>query len=226
MADEELPDGAEHEESGQPKPGKMRFQDASTTPREPTLAERRARERAAEEERERLAQEEVEQTALARKKKIRKRVLIGGGVTVGLVGIVAAGYALSSPSQSVTARCTDDSGVVVSEDYCNTNSAYFAGNSGYYNPGGFFIFPGGRQYHYYYGGSGDVGQRAVGGTATAPSGNTTVKSASGSTISRGGFGVKGGSSGSSGGSSGGKASSGGGDSGSSSHGGSGTSGGS
>ncbi|MFI9381024.1 hypothetical protein [Kutzneria sp. NPDC052558] len=223
MADDELPDGADHEESGQSKPGKMRFQDASTTPREPTLAERRARERAAEEERERLAQEEVEQAALARKKKIRKRVLIGGGVTVGLVGIIAAGYALSSPSQEVTARCTDDSGVVVNDDYCNVNSAYYAGNGGYYNPGGFFIFPGGRQYHYYYGGSGDIGQRAVGGTTTAPSGNTTVKTSSGSTISRGGFGVKSGSSGSSAGGSG---SSSGGDSGSSSHGSSGKSGGS
>src|SRR3954468_19293602 len=139
MADEEQPDEAE-----QPKPGRMRFQDGSTTPREPTLAERRARERAAEEERERLEQEEADAAALARKKKIRKRVLIGGGVTVGLVGIIAAGYALSSPSQEVTARCTDDSGVVVDDQYCNTNSAYFAGNGGYYNPGGFFIFPGGR----------------------------------------------------------------------------------
>ena len=193
-----MADDVEPEQPDQPKQGRMRFQDSSTTPRPPTLAEQRARERAEAEEQERLAEEEAEASALAHKRKIRKRVMIGGGVTVGLVGIVAASYALASPSQTVIAHCTDSNGVVVSDQYCDTNSAYFAGNGGYYNPGGFFIFPGGRQYHYYYGGTSAIGQHAVGGSISPPSGNTTVKTGSGSTISRGGFGVKG-SSGSSGG---------------------------
>ncbi|AHH93514.1 hypothetical protein GCM10010174_31410 [Kutzneria viridogrisea] len=213
MADDTPEDEVKPErtEENKPKQGSVRFQDSSTKPRPPTLAEKRARERAAAEERERQEAEEVEQAQLARKKKIRKRALIGGGVGVGLVGVIAASYALSGPSTSVTARCTDNSGVVVDDQYCNVNSAYYSSNGGSYNPGtGWFLFSGGRQYHYYYGGSGSIGQRATGGTITAPSSGTEVKSSSGQTIQRGGFGVKGGSgdsgssAGKSGGSSGGK----------------------
>ncbi|MBV8932201.1 MAG: hypothetical protein JOZ47_07860 [Kutzneria sp.] len=177
----------EHDE---PEKGRISFQDSSTTPRPPTLAEQRARQRVEAEQREHAVAEEAARAEAERKKKLRKRVLIGGGVGVGLVGLIAGSYALASPS-TVTARCTDTNGVVVDDQYCDTDSAYYR-NYGGYHSGGLFIFPGGRQYHYYYGGSGSVGQRATGGTTTPPSGNAKVTSPSGRTIQRGGFGVKGG----------------------------------
>ncbi|MCY7343282.1 MAG: hypothetical protein LH603_15990, partial [Pseudonocardia sp.] len=62
--------------------GSMRFQDGTTTPREPTLAERRAREQAARREEEAAR---VQAQAQERSKRTRKRVLIGAGVTVGVV---------------------------------------------------------------------------------------------------------------------------------------------
>src|SRR6185312_9140834 len=89
----------------QPEPGRMRFQDETTTPREPTLAERRAREQARKraEEAERAAEAES-----ARKQKVRKRVLVGTGVTVGVVAVIAIGYALAAPDDEVEAQCVDE----------------------------------------------------------------------------------------------------------------------
>jgi hypothetical protein len=82
------------ENAEQPTSGRMRFQDESTTPREPTLAERRAREQARRraEEAEQAAEEEE-----GRRKRKRKRILIGAGVTVGVVAVIAVGYAIAQP---------------------------------------------------------------------------------------------------------------------------------
>ena len=168
------------------RPGGMRFQDENTTPREPTLAERKAREQA-----ERRAAEEQQRTEeeAARKKKVRKRVMIGAGVTVGLAAVVGVGYLISS-SGDETARCTDDDGVIVDDSNCVTpataSSNHYGG--GYY--GGYaypvFIGGGGRQYHYTYGGSGNLGQRVSGGTTVVPKDTTKVKTyTSGRTISQG-----------------------------------------
>jgi hypothetical protein len=180
---------AEDEESAEPRrTGRIREQDPETTvPREPTLAERRARQQAARREREaeaaRLAEEE-------RRRKIRKRVLVGGGVTVGVVALIAIGYSASQPDE-VQARCVDDNNVVVDDNNCVQPAA--ASSNGSYQGGGFVPFPifiggGGRQYHYTYGGAGNVGQVATGGTTAAPR-NATVTTQSGRTIQRGGFGV-------------------------------------
>ena len=128
----------------------------------------------------------------------RKRILIGAGVTVGLVAVIAIGYAIAQPDEEVTARCVDDSGVVVDDANCVTPAA---SNSHYYG-GGFypiFIGAGGAQYHYNYGGNGSIGQPVSGGTTTVPRDTTRVttpsgKSVSGSsggssgTVSRGGLG--------------------------------------
>lgn len=178
----------------------MRFQDAeSTEPREPTLAEQRARRKA-------LADEEEREKALAeaeRKSASRRKILIGSGVTVGLVGVVAAWYLVATPNE-VDAVCTDDSGVVTADENCDEN--FVASHGGYYNSGtGFWILPylgGYRQYRYNYGGTGTIGTHVAGGTYTAPSAHTTVKTKSGSTVQRGGFGISGksGSGGKSGGS--------------------------
>ena len=186
------PEGAVEAESNSPAPhkGSIRSQDSSTQPRPPTLAEERARQRA---EREQQETEEAERAAAERKSKIRKRVLIGGGVGVGLAAIVASWYALSQPS-NVVARCTDQNNVVVDDQYCDTGSSYYLAHQGFLSPGGIFIFPGGTQYHYYYGGNGTVGQQATGGTITKPD-NANITTNTGRTIQRGGFGVKGGSSG-------------------------------
>jgi hypothetical protein len=163
----------------------MRYQDGSTTPRPPTLAERRAREQALRREREaerlRLAEEE---RARAR----RRRVLVGTGVTVGIVALIAMSYSAAQPGETVEARCVDEeTGVVVDDANCVTPTS----STGSYGGGGFypiFIGTGGRQYHYNYGGTGEVGQRVGGGTTAVPR-NATVTTPSGKTISRGGLGV-------------------------------------
>jgi hypothetical protein len=179
----------------------MRFQDETTKPREPTLAERRAREQAArraeEEERRAVAEQE-------RSRKKRKRILIGSGVTVGVVALIAVGYSVAQPDDEVQAQCVDEqTNVVVEDANCVTPTQ---ASSGYYGGGGFypiFIGGGGRQYHYNYGGNGTVGQPVQGGTSTVPREGTRVTTSSGRTIagpsssssvSRGGLGVSGGSS--------------------------------
>ncbi|MHA6779498.1 hypothetical protein ACVGOW_00630 [Pseudonocardia saturnea] len=184
------------DEEERPEPGSMRFQDGSTTPREPTLAERRAREQA------QRRQEAAERQAVedgARAKKKRRRILVGAGVTVGIVAVIAVGYVAAKPEEEVSAQCVDDDGEIVDDSNCVTPVA----NSGY--GGGFypiFIGGGGRQYHYNYGGTGTVGQRVSGGTTVVPSDGTRVTTSSGrdisprasssSGVSRGGLGVSGG----------------------------------
>jgi hypothetical protein len=200
VPDDEQP-GSERPAEGQPPPeprptGRMRFQDETTQPREPTLAERRAREQAARraEEAARRARAEEE-----RSRKKRKRILVGAGVTVGVVALVAVGYAAAQPEDEVVAQCVDEqTNLVVEDSNCITPAA----SSGSYYGGGFypiFIGTGGRQYRYNYGGSGTIGQPVQGGTATVPregtrvttSSGRPVASPSGSSVSRGGLGVSG-----------------------------------
>src|SRR6267154_2408271 len=158
----------------------MRFQDPATArPRPPTVGETRARQKA---ERKR---KEIEQARVAAelKRQQRNRRLIGGAAVVGVVGVVAGlGYWALSP-RTITAQCVQDDAnggpIVVPDNYCT-------GHGG--GTGGLFIYSG-HQYRYYYGSSGTVGSRPVGGTTIAPKG-TTVKSSSGSTIQRGGLGSK------------------------------------
>lgn len=188
----ETPDESGQQPTEEQPRGSMRYQDASTTrPRPPSLAEQRARQQAEEEEAERELAAQVE---AGRRATIRRRVLIGGGVTVGIAALVGAWYLLS-PSD-VTARCTVDSngadqGTVVQDQYCD--ESYVTSHGGHISNGIVFLpIPGGgyRQYHYYYGGTGSIGQRATGGSYNPPS-NATIRTNSGKTISRGGFGVSG-----------------------------------
>ncbi|KAA2257134.1 hypothetical protein F0L68_25510 [Solihabitans fulvus] len=164
----------------------MRFQDPELTkPREPTLAEKRARLRA-EEEQEQAAV--VEQAAADRKGKVRRRVMIGSGVTVGVVALIAVGYAAASPNE-VTAKCTASGDKVAEDNYCDPD---FVNSHGGHITNGVIFWPVGSpygQYHYYYGGTGSIGQTAVGGSTTKPDG-ATIKTNSGKTIERGGFGIK------------------------------------
>jgi hypothetical protein len=170
------------------RPGRIRQQDESTVPREPTLAERRARERA---ERRRREEEELRLTEEAAGRKKRKRIFIGAGVSVGVVALIAAGYAVAQPEEEITANCVDDTGVIVDDSNCATPAP--TGN--YSGGGGFAFFPiflggGGRQYHYNYGGTGTIGQTVSGGTNTVPKDGTKVRTSSGSsTVTRGGLGV-------------------------------------
>jgi hypothetical protein len=190
----------ERDESGTPEPeletadsaarrrGRIRQQDENTTPREPTLAERRARERA---ERRRRIEEEQRAADEAAGRKKRKRILVGAGVTVGVVALIAMGYSAAEPEEEIQASCVDENGVIVDDSNCATP----APNQNYTGGGGFAFFPifiggGGRQYHYNYGGTGTIGQTVRGGTTTVPSDGTRVRTSSGSsTVSRGGFGV-------------------------------------
>ncbi len=184
--------------------GRVRYQDPETTkPREPTVAEQRARREAQRRER---AQRDAAMAAEARRKKVRKRVLVGGGVAVGVAALVAVVYAASQPDE-VEAQCVDPQGVVVPDDNCGGSQ-----QGGYYNSSGVFvpIFIGGfgNQYHYNYGSRSPVGTVASGGTTAPPSAGTSVRSgtsgsslgstSSSGTVSRGGLGVGGSSSGTSG----------------------------
>jgi hypothetical protein len=160
--------------------GSVEYQDGETTrPRAPTPAELRAREKFAKKQQ---ALEEARLAAEAKRRK-RNRRLIGAGAGVGVVGVVAGlGYwALSAPT--VTAQCvrddTNGQPVVVPDSYCTGHTAGLNG----------FFFFGGHQYRYYYGSSGSIGQRPIGGTTTAP-GGATIKTKSGTTIHRGGLGGK------------------------------------
>lgn len=180
--------------------GSMRFQDGSTTPREPTLAERRAREQAQrrQEESARQAAQDAEDA-----KRRRRRILIGAGVTVGIVAVIAVGYVVAQPDEEVQAQCVDeDTQEIVDDSNCVTP---VANNGGGYGGGiiPIFIGGGGRQYYYNYGGTGTVGQRVSGGTTSVPPDGTRVRSSSGrdvsprassgsSGVSRGGLGVSGG----------------------------------
>lgn len=130
-----------------------------------------------------------------------KRVLIGSGAAVGVVALIAAIYAASSPDEEVVAQCTDEQGVVVPDENCSgpTRDGQVSDGSGGFAFVPIFLGGGGRQYHYNYGSTGRIGQVATGGTVTPPpsvsSSGTTVRSGtSGSTISRGGLGVGGSSS--------------------------------
>lgn len=170
------------------KRGQVRYQDAdTTTPREPTVSELRARRKAIEREEER---EVTERAETERKSTLRRRILIGSGVTVGVVALVAVWYAAATPDE-VTAHCVADDQVIQSdENVCDEQ--YVTSHNGHYSNGIFFVplIGGGfGQYHYNYGGSGGPGQRVSGGTTAAPSGNTKVKTQSGKTVQRGGFGV-------------------------------------
>ncbi|MEY7970436.1 hypothetical protein AB8O38_00390 [Saccharomonospora xinjiangensis] len=180
--------------------GSMRFQDSeTTTPREPTLAEKRARLKAEEEHRRRAEEEEKALQEAEAKSRSRRKVLAGGGVTVGLVGLVAAWYVVAAPEE-VTAVCTTADGTVVDDDYCDDD--YVNSHHGYHSGGWIFLpSPGGgyQQYRYNYGGSGAVGQRVNGGTYTRPA-NASISTKSGTTVQRGGFGISGGSFGKGGGS--------------------------
>lgn len=170
----------------QPKRGRMRFQDAeSATPREPTVGEQRARRMAMEQQRE---QQIAVRDATERKSKVRRRILIGSGVTVGVVAMVAVWYAAATPDE-VTAHCVAEDDVIQTDDPCDED--YVRQHNGYHSGGFFFLPIGGgatRQYHYNYGGTGAVGQKVSGGSTVAPSGST-VKTASGKTVQRGGFGI-------------------------------------
>lgn len=172
--------GGEDEPGRYPSGGSMEFQDAATAkPRPPTPAELRARQKFAEKQQ---AMEEARAAAEAKRRK-QKRTLIGAAAAVGVVGVVAGlGYwALSAPT--VTAQCVQDDTngqpVIVPDSYCTGHTAGLNG----------FFFWGGHSYRYYYGSSGSVGSRPIGGSTSAPSG-ATVRTKSGTTISRGGLGGK------------------------------------
>jgi len=175
-------DERDDERPSTPPQGSMRFQDETSRPREPTLAERKAREQA--ERRQREAAEQAEADA-QRSRTRRKRILIGAGATVGLVAVIAIGYAIAQPDEDVSARCVDDSGVVVDDSNCVTPAA---SSSNYHSGGGLypiFIGAGGAQYHYNYGGSGSLGQPVSGGTTTVPRNSTRVTTPSGKSVSVG-----------------------------------------
>lgn len=172
------------EPGGPPKkrPGSVKYQDAATTkPRPPTPAELRARQKYEDKQR------EIEEARLAAEAKRRKqkRVLMGAAAGVGVVGLVAGlGYWLLTPD-TVTAQCVRDDPngqpVIVPDSYCTGHTAGLNG----------FFFYGGHQYRYYYGSSGSIGSRPIGGSTTAPKG-ATAKTKSGTTVSRGGLGGSGG----------------------------------
>jgi hypothetical protein len=164
-----------------PTRGVIRTQEPGTTrPRQPTVAEARARDKAkkAREAAERFAAEQAEKQAEKARK--RRKALMGTAAVVGVVGVVALGYTLlSDDDEEVAASCVrDGSNEVVPDRYCSSGSS---------GSGGVFIFAG-SPYRYYYGGTNrGVGTIASGGTLELPKG-TSARTKSGTSIKRGGFG--------------------------------------
>lgn len=166
------------EEEPEHPTGRMRFQDESTTAREPTLGEIRAREKVHRDQ----AAQEVADAETAETKRKHKRLLIGGAAAVGVVAVIAALYAATDSDNGVSARCVDSNGTVVSDNNCG-------GSTNYGSAGLFFL--GGSSYRYNYGGSGGINQHVSGGSATPPKGSS-ISGSSGkgsSSISRGGLGA-------------------------------------
>ncbi|WP_406688275.1 hypothetical protein REH65_16855 [Saccharopolyspora sp. ID03-671] len=146
--------------------GSIRYQDPqSTTPREPTLAEQKARQMA---EQRRADAERAEQAAAAAKTAKRRKMMIGGGATVGVVALVAAMYTASEVSASANAAteyCATEQngqpGVRDQDDYCDEN--YVTSHGGHVSGGMFFMpifLPGGgiggyNSYRYAYTPRGD-----------------------------------------------------------------------
>jgi hypothetical protein len=186
MTEENTPEG---QNPPPPQRGSMRFQDENTTARQPSLGEQRARRQALieEEEREQLERQNAE--VAKRKSSTKRKVLIGSGVTVGLVGLVATYYSVAQPEE-VTALCASDKNIVADDNNCD--EAYVTSHGGY-SSGGFLFLPigmGGGSYRYNYGGQGVVGGPVSGGSYTAPS-NANVNTKSGKSIQRGGLGISG-----------------------------------
>jgi hypothetical protein len=165
IPDEEPPNSDEH--PSQAQQGSVQSQDASTAPAPPSPATARRRLIAQDEHAKELAESE-------RRRKLRKRIMIGSAVGIGVVAIVAVAY--GSSGGETKAHCVDDNNQPVSASYCDQGSSV----------GGFFFF-GGSQYHYYYGGSPGNGGRYTGGSVIKPK-SGAVTSDSGKTIQRGGFG--------------------------------------
>lgn len=159
--------------------GSIRWQDPATaTPRPPTVAEARQRDKA-QKAREAAAQFAALQEQKAQERKaMGGKILMGSVAVVGVVGVIALGYNMLH-KEEIEATCVKDgSNEVVPDSYCS---------GGYSSSGGIFIF-GGMPYRYYYGGNnGGTGTVARGGTLEIPKG-TTAKTKSGTSISRGGFG--------------------------------------
>lgn len=203
MADGENPQGSgENESEESVQRGRMRFQDPdSTTPREPTLAEQRARIAA---ERRREEQQAAELAAAERKTQTRRRVMVGSGATVGVVALVAAFYsgaAYSAEKNAVTQYCAAEQGgqaVAQEENLCDED--YVASQGGYSSGGMFFMpifLPGGgiggyNQYRYGYTAPGasapSVGSTVSGPNFTKPA-DANIKNTKGTTVQRGGFGI-------------------------------------
>jgi hypothetical protein len=168
----------------------MRFQDENTTARQPSLGEQRARRQALIEEEEREALEQQNAEVAERKSATKRKILIGAGVTVGLVGLVATYYTVAKPAE-VTAICASDKDVVAADNNCD--EAYWTTHGGHMS-GGFLFVPiiggggGFNSYRYNYGGQGAVGSPVSGGSYTAPP-NANVTTKSGKSIQRGGFGI-------------------------------------
>lgn len=99
-----------------------------------------------------------------------------------MVGAVALGY-YALRSDDVRADCVaieDGQEIIVDDQFCD----------GTPNSSGVFIYAGsGKQYRYYYGGSGSKGDRISGGTTVKPKG-ANITTSSGKTVQRGGLGSK------------------------------------
>ncbi|TWF94477.1 hypothetical protein [Saccharopolyspora dendranthemae] len=218
VADNERPKGdSSPDEPTQQVPadnqGQIRYQDPqSTTPREPTLAEQKARQMA---EQRRADAERAEQAAAAAKTAKRRKAMIGGGATVGVVALVAAMYSASEVSASANASeqfCAQEqqggSATTAAPENCDEN--YVKSQGGYVDHHSGFVFMplflGGPMsptpsYRYAYTSPGSpapsVGSPVSSSSFNKPSG-TTIKDSKGSTVQRGGFGIssKSGSSGS------------------------------
>jgi len=132
------------------------------------------------------ASEETESDERGDPDQKRRRVMIGGAATVGIVSLISIGFSAMG-EDVVVARCIDDRNVVIDEANCpDPGRASSTAGSGGYGPSP--LLGGARQYHYTYGGSGNYGEIAAGGSNVMPRKVTIVTLSGRTLVQRGGFG--------------------------------------
>ncbi len=181
---EEMPDPSTGDEDAERREtptsrGAVRWQEPGvTTPRPPTVAESRARDKARRTREAERRLVEVQAQKAEERRRTRNKVLMGSVVVAGIAAVVAVGYAVIDRDDDVEATCVQDgSNVVAPEEYCERGTASSSGG------GGVFIYAG-SPYRYYYGGRNQgIGTIASGGNVELPRG-TRAKTSSGSTITK------------------------------------------
>ena len=137
------------------------------------------------------AEEEQRAEDEAKGRKKRKRVFIGAGVTVGVVALIAVGYAVAQPDEEIEAQCVDEkTGVIVDDSNCAVPGVEQHLLRGRWASTRSSSAPAAGSTTTTTAAPARSASPSAGGTTTVPKDGTRVRTSSGSsTVTRGGLGV-------------------------------------